>query len=176
MGKEYPWYEVVSSGEELLQGDFIRECPILVPPGEMPEVGAQIDVEVVAYHVVVMSQSSDLKQRKIDLVLVCPVWPLSAFGEAKEFYRARKGKEQLRKGQAIGYHLLDKCRINGFETDFQVVDFRSVFSIPIDPVLELGKKSEKRLRLLPPYREHLSQAFARFFMRVGLPVPIPPFK
>jgi hypothetical protein len=24
------------------------------------------------------------------------------------------------------------------------------------------------LRLLPPYREHLSQAFARFFMRVGL--------
>jgi hypothetical protein len=29
--------------------------------------------------------------------------------------------------------------------------------------------------LLPPYREHLSQAFARFFMRVGLPVDIPPF-
>jgi len=26
-----------------------------------------------------------------------------------------------------------------------------------------------RLRLLPPYREHLSQAFARYFMRVGLP-------
>jgi hypothetical protein len=33
----------------------------------------------------------------------------------------------------------------------------------------------RRLRLLPPYREHLSQAFARFFMRVGLPVDIPPF-
>ena len=32
------------------------------------------------------------------------------------------------------------------------------------------------LRLLPPYGEHLSQAFARFFMRVGLPVDIPPFK
>ena len=29
-----------------------------------------------------------------------------------------------------------------------------------------------RLRLLPPYREHLSQAFARYFMRVGLPVDI----
>jgi hypothetical protein len=29
--------------------------------------------------------------------------------------------------------------------------------------------------LLPPYREHLSQAFARFFMRVGLPVEVPPF-
>jgi hypothetical protein len=32
-----------------------------------------------------------------------------------------------------------------------------------------------RLRLLPPYREHLSQSFARFFMRVGLPVDIPSF-
>ena len=25
----------------------------------------------------------------------------------------------------------------------------------------------------PPYREHLAQAFARFFMRVGLPIDIP---
>ena len=33
-----------------------------------------------------------------------------------------------------------------------------------------------RIRLLPPYRELLSQAFARFFMRVGLPVDIPSFK
>jgi hypothetical protein len=36
-------------------------------------------------------------------------------------------------------------------------------------------KAAKRLRLLPPYREHLSQSFARFFMRVGLPIDIPPF-
>jgi len=31
-------------------------------------------------------------------------------------------------------------------------------------------------RRLPPYREHLSQAFARYFMRVGLPQDITPFK
>lgn len=30
------------------------------------------------------------------------------------------------------------------------------------------------LRLHPPYREHLSQAFARFFLRVGLAGDIPP--
>ena len=28
---------------------------------------------------------------------------------------------------------------------------------------------------MPPHREHLSQAFARFFMRVGLPIDIAPF-
>ncbi len=36
----------------------------------------------------------------------------------------------------------------------------------------LKQRGQPRLRLLPPYREHLSQAFARFFMRVGLPVQV----
>jgi hypothetical protein len=31
-------------------------------------------------------------------------------------------------------------------------------------------------RLQSPYLEHFSQAFARFFMRVGLPSAVPPFK
>jgi len=57
-----------------------------------------------------------------------------------------------------------------------VVDFRGVYSVTFDFLVELAQKRDKRLRLLPPYREHLSQAFARFFMRVGLPVDIPPFK
>jgi hypothetical protein len=35
------------------------------------------------------------------------------------------------------------------------------------------EKLGNRLRLCPPYREHLAQAFARFFMRVGLPSDIP---
>ena len=41
-------------------------------------------------------------------------------------------------------------------------------------VRELAASQGPRLRLNPPYREHLAQAFARFFMRVGLPVDIPP--
>src|SRR4051812_10031136 len=36
----------------------------------------------------------------------------------------------------------------------------------------IADRAAKRLRLLPPYREYLSQPFARFFMRVGLPTPI----
>ncbi|MBD5492017.1 MAG: hypothetical protein HDR16_07880 [Lachnospiraceae bacterium] len=41
-----------------------------------------------------------------------------------------------------------------------------------DIAKEMAFKNGKRLRLCPPYREHLSQAFARYFMRVGLPVNI----
>jgi hypothetical protein len=36
----------------------------------------------------------------------------------------------------------------------------------------LTQRGHSRFRLLPPYREHLSQAFARFFMRVGLTIPV----
>jgi hypothetical protein len=52
----------------------------------------------------------------------------------------------------------------------RVVDFHQVYTAPrefLESVLK--SRAQGRLRLLPPYREHLSQAFARFFMRVGLP-------
>jgi len=68
------------------------------------------------------------------------------------FFKSSNGKEELRRGNVAGYH------------------------VSIDFLIDLIKKKDKRLRLLPPYREHLSQAFARFFMRVGLPVDIPEFK
>jgi hypothetical protein len=58
-------------------------------------------------------------------------------------------------------------------TSTTVVDFHEVFSLPVSFLeLWLKKANRPRLRLMPPYREHLSQAFARFFMRVGLPLDI----
>ena len=53
------------------------------------------------------------------------------------------------------------------------VDFHEVFTLP-RPVLESLLRNLRLVRpqLLPPYREHLSQAFARFFMRVGWPTPV----
>jgi len=75
--------------------------------------------------------------------------------------------ENLRKGYLPGYHLLNKY--DAHLNDYQVVDFRNVYGIQIDSLKAICKDLEKRIRLLPPYREHLSQAFARYFMRVGLP-------
>jgi hypothetical protein len=171
--KDYPWYEVVSEEDELMQGDFIKDCPVVIPPSEISD---DIKVRIINYDVVIMSQSCDLVQRKLDLVLVCPVWSLNEFEKKSDFFKSKKGKEALRQGNVPGYHLLNKCEIDGFQTDYLVVDFRSVYSVPFDFIVGLAKRRGKRLRLLPPYREHLSQAFARFFMRVGLPVDIPPFK
>ena len=75
-----------------------------------------------------------------------------------------------------GYHLLNRCELPGYETDFLVCEFRSLFAVNISTLKSLAAAQSPRLRLLPPYREHLAQAFARFFMRVGLPVDVPAFR
>lgn len=172
--KEYPWYDVVDSEEPLLQGDFIDSCPVIIPTSTV--IPGKVSADAAEYDVIVMSQSCDLLEEKIDIVLVCPIWSLTEFGNKCSYFQSSEGKETLRRGNAPGYHLLNKCKVNGFQSDYKVVDFRTVFGVPIECMVRLARERDTRLRLLPPYREHLSQAFARFFMRVGLPADIPPFK
>lgn len=79
--------------------------------------------------------------------------------------------EKLKRGNQPGYHLLNKSIDDGFE-DYMVVDFRNVYGIQISALLDIVSRMKNRKRLLSPYKEHLSQAFARYFMRVGLPQDI----
>src|SRR5262249_54280957 len=69
--------------------------------------------------------------------------------------------------------MLNQCDHDELRTEIRVVDFHRLYTIP-RVFLEslLLQRGQTRLRLLPPYREHLSQAFARYYMRVGLPVAI----
>ncbi len=157
----------------LSQGDFVFSCPILEPYHDM--TADLVKVNYSEYDVIIMSQSCDLVNEKLDIVLVCPFWTLSDIEKHNPWFVSGKNKEKLRKGDQPGYHLLNKVDVSGFSLDFIVVDFRNVYGVPYNYLREHCKRTPKRLRLLPPYREHLSQGFARFFMRVGLPVDIQPF-
>lgn len=173
---EYPWYEIIAQTDELQQGDFIPECPILIPPNNL-NVGETPEIEINLIDSIVLSQSCDLTNHKIDIVLVCPYYPLKKFIEGlppdQQSNKAiRKKIDDLRKGHLAGYHLLNKGFKFDVFSDYQVVDFKNVYGIQYDSLVNLIKNQEERIRLLPPYREHLSQAFARYFMRVGLPQDI----
>ncbi len=170
----YPWYSQVGSSEPLQQGDFILKCQIFQPVAEAYKNGQNIEAIAKEYDVIVMSQSCDLIYDKIDLVLVSPFYSLKKLGNIQSNYKNSEMKERLRKGQIIGMHLLDKCNISS-DADYLVIDFKSTFAVPLFFVKQIISGVENRKRLLPPYREHLSQAFARFFMRVGLPIDIPSF-
>jgi hypothetical protein len=177
----YPWYEV-AAGPNLAQGDFLDRCPILVPPPDLeltafaPGAATEIRVGWRDFDVDVVTQSCDLEQDKVDLVLVCPHWSLEELGEQNAFFRSSRGKEELRRGNVTGCHMLAPCGLPSFEREIRVVEFRTVLSVPHALLKHLAVQRGSRLHLLSPYREHLSQALARFFMRVGLPVDLPPFR
>lgn len=171
---KYPWYSTVSSSEGPQQGDFILGCQIFQPKVEAIKKGEKIPVKAKEYDVIILSQSCDLVNEKIKLVLVCPFYFLKELGEVDPNYRSPSRKNALRDGFIIGMHLLEKCKINNCN-DYIVVDFKSTYAIPLEFLKSIILDRGDRVRLLPPYREHLSQAFARFFMRVGLPMNIPRF-
>jgi len=59
---------------------------------------------------------------------------------------------------------------------WSLVDFHHLFTLPKRFVSEFADSAGTRIRIVPPYREHLAQAFARYFMRVGLPSPLQAFE
>jgi hypothetical protein len=172
----YPWYRLISAKEPLAQGDIIRNCPVLVPTNSKALERENIPGEVVIYDVIVMSQSCDLQNKRLDLVSVCPVFSLDDLSAKYEHFASDGGKEDLRKGRWVNFHLLNKCDLGGFGNKYIIVDFKNVYGVQFDLLVDITKRNGNRVRLLPPYREHLSQSFARFFMRVGLPIDITPFK
>lgn len=171
----FPWYDVVTEDAALAQGDFIELCPVIVPLESTDKEQELLSSEIIDYSVIVVSQSCDLVYQKLSHVLVCPFWPYKQFADRNDYFQSKEGKRTLKRGNVPGFHLLNKCDLDGFQSDYLVVDFHNVYSVPLEFITKLVRERGNRLRLLPPYREHLSQAFARFFMRVGLPVDISSF-
>lgn len=170
----YEWYTIINSSKELNQGDLIYNCPVIIPPINLLEED-EVDVDINTINAIILSQSCDLENNKIDLVLVCPFFPLEnfleQFAQSQNQTLTKKFREKtikdLKQGNFPSYHIINK--MDTHLDDFQVDDFRNVYGVNIQFLGELCSTINERIRLLPPYREHLSQAFARYFMRVGLP-------
>jgi len=170
---EYPWYKKLERQDySLQQGDLISNCPILIPSKRIEKDMIHL-IDIKQYDVVIISQSCDLEQNKLDIVLVWPYISLQGFfallPQNEQTSKAtKKHFDKLKQGLQPNYHLLNKGEEFGIP-EHLVVDFRNVYGVHLDFLKEHVKGNNGRIRLLPPYREHLSQVFARFFMRVGLP-------
>ena len=88
----------------------------------------------------------------------------------------RGAARQILKGRFARYLMLAGSTDPEVALGVRIVDFGRIFSLPKRYVQEFVASQGRRLRICPPYREHLAQAFARFFMRVGLPqdIELPP--
>ena len=168
---DFVWY-LAGGWPNLRQGDLLPDCPVLSPPGELSSLLVNVSVgqklqdqiTVNTANLIVLSQSCDLDNDKISQVLLCAYFPASI--------QSKDTRASIRREQRPALHMIEKCDIPGFEFERQIVDFRTIYTLPKDFVLTYANQNAPRVRLLPPYREHLSQAFARYFMRVGLPRPL----
>jgi len=150
----------------------------VIPP-DATRVDAGLVVTRETVDAIVLTQSCDLAVRsdgdcEATDVLLSPFYLLKDLQEHPVF-RKEDAWEEVRKGRRPFFHVLNACRLAGYEQDFTLVDFHATFTLSVPLVREFAQTSGDRLRLLPPYREHLSQALARLFMRVGLPTDIVPF-
>lgn len=174
----FDWHAVYAPTAPLEQGDIFTEFPIpVLNPQFADETLSQTEPtnlvgEVRFFDVVVMTQSCDLAKPTFDGdIVLCPHYDYFNYVRVIPQYGGRGGWNSLIEGRFMGACLLNRCTIAGHEFDYRVVDLRRIFTIPLGIVRRFADKKE-RVRLLPPYREHLAQAFARIFMRVGLPIDI----
>jgi hypothetical protein len=166
----YPWYEIVE-GEGLEQGDLLRQCPVILPASDLsfPLPDETMPADVLTFDVVVMTQSCDLANDKISDVILCPHWDLGEAGLIDAAIARKDVQKSILSGYRHRYAMLAATEVAELPMNIRVIDFGRIFCLPKAFVCQFAAGQGRRLRLCPPYREHLSQSFARFFMRVGLP-------
>lgn len=196
---DYPWWEEVAANVPLMQGDLFEAYPVAVFNEEAKFDDADnLDSLLTTLsnaagirnvRAIIMTQACDLEQSKVRDVILCAAHQIDEYRRAWEATWTREHNGALPAAQAWDSHIkgikagrtwsatLLRKREPGdgvtLTTPTIVVDFRAIYSLPTGFLtLWTQRNNQPRLRLSPPYREHLSQAFARFFMRVGLPVDI----
>lgn len=164
-------------GPGLAQGDFLRSC-FLPVFGPGLGVGRETSSEVVILRadLIVVTQSCDLENAKAPFVALCPISSLAEFSRVNPKFAKPATREEVRKGRHEGLHMLASPANPENNQEALIVDFRQIYSLPFQYLSDHAAAQNERWRLQPPYLEHFSQSFARFFMRVGLPSSIAPFK
>ncbi len=110
-------------------------------------------------------------------VLVCPCYPAAVFQEGNHLsmldltMRRIPGKEiaKIRSNLQLRYHCLSGC--TELSVPELIVDFKHMITVSTEVMRTRYNSADHHIaRLRCPYREDLSQRFAAFLSRVGLPV------
>ena len=109
------WYDL-TEGPSLLQGDLLRDCPVFAVSDSLswpPGAAADIEVEAKVFDLVVMTQSCDLENEKVEDVLLAQLvaWNDAVRAEVErgnDVVRSRKFRKLLVDGNVPGLSLLHR--------------------------------------------------------------------
>lgn len=188
---DFPWYKLKDKTECLTQGDIILSCPIpqvIYDGDEYPYfLSGYIEEDVI-----IMTQACDMENRKVKYVTLCKIGSLEE--HMKEYFYDQHKKQnkdedfdfdnirsktkqnhadKIRRGNILDLYLLNKYNDGTLNYPYRVVYLRDSYRIPLETLEKIVQTNESPiLRLLPPYREHLSHNFSFNFSRIGLPIDV----
>ncbi|HKI03756.1 MAG TPA: hypothetical protein VKK31_17380 [Thermoanaerobaculia bacterium] len=171
------WYHIVAKRDlTLQQGDILFGFEYLCPTAYVwPRIDTpEPTLSLVKADVLVLTASCDLDlthtKKKIDFVLLCPHWEFDQAAKSPEVTGVKpSNKAEIESGKMPRYCLLAASDLSEFPMGLRMVDFNRLFQIPRSFVDACVAEQWPRLRMNPPYREHLAQSFGTCFTRIGLP-------
>lgn len=167
------WVKVNES--TLRQGDYLTDCAVSIFLDPKTTSEAQ-DIPVDEFDLIVLTQSCHLDQNKVRLIAMCPIFSIETFEKKNPEFKKKGRWNEVRKGRMEELHMLGAFHDPAKNRESLVVDFREIYSLPFEYLFKHATELGTRWRLKSPFLEHFSQAFARFYMRVGLPSTIPEFQ
>jgi hypothetical protein len=173
------WYKPISNGT-IEQGDLFFKVNIIVPaiPSEEDDTDEDKDQLVPfrdLFDVIILTQTCDIENAKVEYILVCPH---TSFIEAIDQKLTGKSlinfEYEVMKGKHTHYLWLQSYSDENTSFDTRMVDLSRVFLLPKEYVYNLAKSQGIHMRLNSPYREYLSHSFGSFFSRVAINLPKKP--
>ena len=166
------WLKEVSD-KPLEQGSIILDFPlpeIMEFDVKENDESNKISVNITNQAAIIMTQSCDIINEKVNNIMLCPVYTLGQYIEAlhDNGYSNKKIEssiDNMRKNAEYSKFLIDETSLCDID-DYLVVDFDSVVALPINAVKRIAKQ-KKTLVLESPYRERMAQNYAFFYMRIG---------
>src|SRR4051794_17155646 len=93
-------------GERLEQGDYLPGCWVPVVGADFDPAMAEPEIGVGSANLILMTQSCDLANDKIQLAALCPIADLSTWEHLNADYAKRGFWESVRQGHREGLHMV----------------------------------------------------------------------
>jgi hypothetical protein len=148
----------------LLQGTMLRDVHVVEETAESTDEKPIVLPELL--DVIVLTQSCDIPKDSQPRLLVAEVQSYSAMVRDRAGTESAKAgyRKHLIRGAAVSDILLPPCMLLSMN-DYLIVNFRELHMV----FKHRLPSQDGYVCLASPYREQLSQAYACYHMRVGLP-------